>query len=94
MSLMLERDVDPLGTRPGDAKTRLRIIDCDIHPYLGTPRALDPFLSARWRQHLAEYGKGTRGIYAARGTYPRFMPNTSRLLRSTVAIFCWRSSSV
>jgi predicted TIM-barrel fold metal-dependent hydrolase len=78
MSLMLERDVDTLGTTHRDAKTRLRIIDCDIHPYLRTPRDLDPFLSARWRQHLAEYGKGTRGIYAARGTYPRFMPNTCR----------------
>jgi predicted TIM-barrel fold metal-dependent hydrolase len=75
---MLERDVENTGTPSRDAKTRLRIIDCDIHPYLRTPRDLDPFLSARWRQHLAEYGKGTRGIYAARGTYPRFMPNTCR----------------
>ena len=57
MSLMLERDVDTLGTTPPDAKTRLRIIDCDIHPYLRTPRDLDPFLSARWRQHLAEYAE-------------------------------------
>src|SRR5690349_3093213 len=78
MSLTLEPDVDTLGSSPRAAKTRLRIIDCDIHPYLRTPRDLDPFLPARWRQHLAEYGKGTRGIYAARGTYPRFMPNTSR----------------
>ena len=78
MSLMLERDVDILSTPPRDAKTRLRIIDCDIQPYLRTPRDLDPLLSARWRQHLTEYGKGTRGIYAARGTYPRFMPNTCR----------------
>src|SRR5262245_52455198 len=78
MSLMLEADVDTPGSRPRDAKSRLRLIDCDIHPYLRTPRDLDPFLSARWRQHLTEYGEGTRGIYAARGTYPRFMPNTCR----------------
>ena len=44
MSLTLERDVDTLGTTSRDAKTRLRIIDCDIHPYLRTPRDLDPFL--------------------------------------------------
>jgi hypothetical protein len=61
-----------------DTTTRLKIIDCDIHPALGSARDLDPFLSARWRQHLAEYGKGTRGIYTARGNYPRFMPQTAR----------------
>jgi len=49
------------------ATTRLRIIDCDIHPALRSASDLDPFLAARWRQHLAEYGKGTRGIFAARG---------------------------
>ena len=43
-----------------------------------TPRDLDPFLSARWRKHLAEYGKFNCGIYADRGTYPRFSPNTCR----------------
>ena len=61
-----------------EARSRLRMIDCDIHPAMATPRALDPFLSARWRQHLAEYGKGGREIYAARGNYPRFAPNTAR----------------
>jgi len=60
------------------ATTRLRIIDCDIHPALRSASDLDPFLAARWRQHLAEYGKGTRGIFAARGNYPRFMPATAR----------------
>ena len=78
MSLMLERDVDTPVASSAEAKTRLRIIDCDIHPYLRTPDDLEQFMTARWRQHLAEYGKATRGIYAARGTYPRFMPNTCR----------------
>ena len=56
---------------------RLGIIDCDIHPY---PKvgALDQYLSERWRKHIAEYGQFTPGTYAARGTYPRFAPNTSR----------------
>lgn len=73
MSITLEQP----GART-DAPVRLRIIDCDIHPALARAQDLDPFLSARWRQHLLEYGKGTRGIYAARGNYPRFMPNTAR----------------
>ena len=53
------------------------IIDCDVHPY---PKAgaLNKYLSERWRKHVAEYGQMTAGIYAARGTYPRFSPNTSR----------------
>lgn len=73
MSITLER-----GTVAAETPARLRIIDCDIHPSLRRATDLDPFLSSRWRQHLAEYGKGTRGIYAARGNYPRFMPNTAR----------------
>ncbi len=48
-----------------------------MHPY---PKAgaLNKYLSERWRKHVAEYGQMTAGIYAARGTYPRFAPNTSR----------------
>ena len=42
------------------------------------PGALNQYLSERWRKHLAEYGKFNCGIYADRGTYPRFSPNTSR----------------
>ena len=64
--------------RRADADAKLGVIDCDIHPYMKSPRSLDPYLSARWRKHLAEYGKFNCGIYADRGTYPRFSPNTSR----------------
>ena len=64
--------------RPRAQRDALGIIDCDIHPYMKSPRDLDPYLAARWRQHLAEYGQFNCGPYAARGTYPRFSPNTSR----------------
>jgi predicted TIM-barrel fold metal-dependent hydrolase len=64
--------------RRTDAKTRLRIIDSDIHPALRTPRDLDPYLSERWRKHIAEYGKISHRGYALRNMYPRFMPNTAR----------------
>ncbi len=66
-----------LDRRP-EAQTRLGIVDTDIHPYMKTPRDLDPYLSARWRKYLLEYDKFVRGVYAARGTYPRFQPNTCR----------------
>jgi uncharacterized protein len=61
-----------------DIGARLGIIDCDIHPYFKTPRDLDPFLSARWREYVREYAYFVCGPYANRGTYPRFSPNTSR----------------
>jgi uncharacterized protein len=60
------------------SSARIGIIDCDIHPYMKTPRDLDPYLSARWRQYLREYDKFVCGPYASRGTYPRFAPNTCR----------------
>ena len=68
--------VDVMERRP-EADARLGIIDCDIHPYM-KPGALNQYLSERWRKHVAEYGKFNCGIYADRGTYPRFSPNTSR----------------
>src|SRR5579863_8244518 len=61
-----------------EAAARLGIIDTDIHPYMKTARDLDPYLPARWRQYLSEYDKFVCGPYAARGTYPRFAPNTCR----------------
>ena len=60
-----------------EARSGFGIVDCDIHPY---PKvgALNQYLSERWRNHVAEYGKFNCGPYADRGTYPRFSPNTSR----------------
>jgi predicted TIM-barrel fold metal-dependent hydrolase len=64
--------------RQSETQSKLRIIDSDIHPTLRSPRDLDPFLSERWRKHIAEYGKAGHRPYSGRGTYPRFMPNTAR----------------
>ena len=58
--------------------SKFRIIDSDIHPSLRAESDLNPWLSQRWQKHIAEYGKLGRGPYAARNTYPRFMPNTAR----------------
>ncbi|MDO9710141.1 amidohydrolase family protein [Paracraurococcus lichenis] len=59
-----------------DAK--LRIIDSDVHPSLRSEADLHPFLSERWRRHIAEYGKLGRAPYASRIAYPRLAPNTAR----------------
>jgi predicted TIM-barrel fold metal-dependent hydrolase len=75
MSITLERQ----GEGPSQpAKSRLRIIDSDIHPALAHPAALHPFLSAHWVEHLTQYGIRPHGVYAGNGTYPRFTPNTAR----------------
>jgi predicted TIM-barrel fold metal-dependent hydrolase len=72
MSEILERA--PSVEQPA----KLRIIDSDVHPNLRLESDLDPFLSARWREHIREYGKLARGPYAKRNTYPRFQPALSR----------------
>ncbi|MGE3913647.1 MAG: amidohydrolase, partial [Chloroflexota bacterium] len=56
------------------AKPRYAVIDCDIHPNLAHPGALDKYLSARWREHRQTIGgRGFSGSY-----YPRATPNASR----------------
>ena len=55
-------------------RTRLAVIDCDIHPNLKSPKALHPYLSERWRQHRDTIGdRGFAGSY-----YPRANPNAAR----------------
>src|SRR3954462_7053312 len=62
----------------GPTRSRLGVVDCDIHPTLAHPKALYPYLSQTWRDHLDQYGTFQHTIYAGRGTYPRFTPNTAR----------------
>ncbi|MBY0333124.1 MAG: amidohydrolase [Acetobacteraceae bacterium] len=67
-----------LEHRPAEGAAKLRIIDSDIHPALRSEADLNPYLSERWRRHIAEYGKLGRGPYAGRNTYPRFQPFLAR----------------
>src|SRR6266487_272786 len=54
--------------------TRWAVIDCDIHPALKSPKALDPYLSERWRHHRDTIGdRGFAGSY-----YPRANMNAAR----------------
>jgi hypothetical protein len=55
-------------------KTRLRIVDCDIHPSLRSQADVLPFLSKRWQKHLATYGMHLRTPYTSTTPYPRSSP--------------------
>jgi predicted TIM-barrel fold metal-dependent hydrolase len=50
-------------------RTRRPLIDCDFHNELDSIKDLYPYLSQRWRDHIASFG--TRS--PAGGYYPRFM---------------------
>jgi uncharacterized protein len=56
----------------------LGIIDCDIHPNLKSPAALNPYLPLRWQQHMAAYGGSGHGPHAIAGAYPLYSPGTAR----------------
>lgn len=62
----------------GRAEDRLAIVDCDIHPALRSLRDYDPFLEARWKRHLAEYGDYSREPFSDTIQYPRMAPAISR----------------
>ena len=59
-------------------KTRLRIIDCDIHPAMRSPAELDRFLPERWRRHRREYGFRLRQPFTTTNPYPKATPALSR----------------
>jgi uncharacterized protein len=75
MSDVLDR---PEAAKDTAAKTRLRVIDCDIHPSLHARSDLNPFLAKRWQDHLATYGDHLRTPYIGTTPYPRSSPLISR----------------
>ena len=48
MSDVIDR---PILAEEAAAKSRLRIIDCDVHPSLHAHSDLDQFLPKSWQQH-------------------------------------------
>ncbi|MBV9538724.1 MAG: hypothetical protein JOY70_07315, partial [Acidisphaera sp.] len=60
-----------LRDRPRAEETRLAIVDCDIHPAFSTRTELLPFLSERWRTHLARYGARLPEPFLGALPYPR-----------------------
>jgi predicted TIM-barrel fold metal-dependent hydrolase len=58
-------------------KTKLKIVDVDIHPK-SSIEDLKPFLSQRWWDHLQTYGGRTRQGFAKGYPYPKGQPIASR----------------
>src|SRR6201992_3162558 len=75
MSDVIDR---PILEKESTAKSRLRIIDCDVHPSLHSRSDLYPFLSRRWQEHLETYGDHLRTPYIGTTPYPRSSPLIAR----------------
>ena len=71
MSEVIDR---PLSREEQTAASRLRIIDCDIHPSLRSRADLNEFLPKRWQEHLKTYGDHLRTPYIGTTPYPRSSP--------------------
>jgi predicted TIM-barrel fold metal-dependent hydrolase len=61
------------------AAQRLMIVDCDIHPAYRSPAELHPFLSARWREHMATFGEHLRQGLSGQLAWPRMMASGMRV---------------
>src|SRR5580692_643437 len=75
MSDVIDR---PLLDREKSAATRLRIVDCDIHPSLHAKSDLNPFMAKRWQEHLKTFGDHLRTPYMGTTPYPRSAPLLAR----------------
>ena len=73
MADVLERTHAPSAS-PKAAKSRLRVIDCDIHPSLNTRAEIFPFLPKRWQEHMKTYGDHMRTPFTSTTPYPRSSP--------------------
>ena len=60
------------------ARIGLAIADGDVHPALPNPKAIYPYLSQRWRDHMDTYGMIPRHQYQAGPAYPKGNPDASR----------------
>src|SRR5260370_4280490 len=75
MSDVIDR---PLLEQEAAAKSRFRIIDCDIHPSLNSRSDLSACLPKRWQEHLKTYGDHLRTPYIGTTPYPRSSPLIAR----------------
>ncbi len=76
---MTPDDVRTLDTAAPRQSTRLQIIDCDVHPAIGSTGDLKPFLAQRWRDHLDAYGPRQPIPFTGCHPYPKATPALSRL---------------
>jgi predicted TIM-barrel fold metal-dependent hydrolase len=64
--------------RPHQLDSRMKIFDCDIHPSMKSMMDYMPFLSSRWKQHLATIGSTSREPLTDTLAYPRMANEISR----------------
>ncbi|WP_180899994.1 amidohydrolase family protein [Martelella soudanensis] len=57
--------------RPETARTKLGIVDCDIHPAMTDRSELARFLPLRWREHVRDWGMRSGGPFMGMLQYPR-----------------------
>jgi predicted TIM-barrel fold metal-dependent hydrolase len=60
------------------SSTRLKVIDCDVHHALKSHKDLHPYLSRRWREHMASFGYRHPVPYSGSSPYPKVAPALSR----------------
>jgi predicted TIM-barrel fold metal-dependent hydrolase len=64
--------------RAATQRQTLSVVDCDIHPAMRSPRELDEFLPARWREHLKVFGEHQRQGMANGLMHPRMSLGAAR----------------
>ena len=67
-----------LRERQPATEARLNVIDCDIHPTMGSLSDLNPWLAKRWQQHIVTYGEFVRQGLSKTLSHPRMQPAVSR----------------
>jgi predicted TIM-barrel fold metal-dependent hydrolase len=75
---MTPDDVRTVDVETHSAPTRLRIIDCDVHPAMRSAQDLKSFLAQRWRDHLDTYGSRLPIPFTGSSPYPKAAPALSR----------------
>src|SRR6478609_11708835 len=75
MSDVIDR---PILADEEDARSRLRIIDCDVHPSIHAHADIEQFMPKRWQEHLRTYGSHLRTPYIGTTPYPRSSPLIAR----------------
>ena len=68
----------PALDRAPRGQSRMKLIDCDIHPSLTSRAAINPFLAKRWQDYLKTYGDHLRTPYIGTTPYPRSSPLIAR----------------
>ncbi len=70
----------PMNTPAPDDKSgqTLMLADCDIHP-IQKAGAMNEYLSAQWREHMATFGPHVRQGLAERIAWPRMMASGQRI---------------